>query len=123
MQKLALLLLVSSLIFCSYSYAEENICFTEDTAKRMIVHIEKVSNLEEQIRLYQEGNRELEYQVKLLKEVNGLRKEQVDQLQDLVKLQKDSYESIIKENKPSFIRNLFNTVGAIGIGVLIGLCL
>lgn len=122
-RKIIVIIFFTCLVFCSYSYAEESICFDESTASRMIVHIEKVSNLEEQIELYKEGNKELEYQVRLLKEVNGLRKEQVDQLQNLVKLQKDSYEAIIKESKPSFIRNLFNTIGAMGIGVLIGLCL
>jgi hypothetical protein len=116
------ILLSSLLLFTTPLYAED-ICFTEPVAKKMIVDLELKKNYEEQLEYYREGNKELEYQIKLMKEVNSLQKEQISQYKDLMKLQKDGYESIIKENKPSFIRSLFNTIGTIGVGILIGLLL
>jgi hypothetical protein len=101
----------------------EDICFSEPVAKKMVVDLELKKNFEEQIGYYQEGNKELEYQVKLLKEINALQKEQIVQYKDLMKLQKDGYESIIKESKPSFIKKVFEGLGFVGFGILIGLVL
>lgn len=122
--KLGILLIsVIILLFSSSGAYAEDICFSEQTAKKMIVDLELKKNYEEQIEYYKEGNKELEYQIKLLKEVNSLQKEQITQYKDLMKLQKDGYESIIKENKPSFIKKTFEAIGFVGIGVLIGLLL
>lgn len=119
MKKLVLSLFLLSSLFVSTAYAQ-NICFAPDTAKRMLISIEKTPLLEEQITLYQSANKELEYQILLLKEINILRKEQIEQYEKIVKLQKESYESIIKESRPSIWQEIFKAISYIGIGALIG---
>lgn len=117
------LFLISSLTYAwDISYADD-ICFSEQTAREMIVYIEQCNIIRQQVEVLKEANKELEYQVRLLKEINTLRVEQVDKLQDLVKLQKDAYEGIIKESKPSVFKSFVTGIGYLSIGILIGLVL
>ncbi len=110
------------LLIGSFAYSQ-SVCFDELTAGRLVVQVEQTQNLREQIELYKQANDELIIQIKLLKEINNLKDEQINKQKDLLKIQKDTYEGIIKESKPSLLKNIFNTIGAIGIGVLVGLSL
>jgi DNA-directed RNA polymerase beta' subunit len=65
----------------------------------------------------------LKQKVELYKEAMALNEQTIKQYQELLKYQKESYNEVIKANKPSFIREIFNTFGFIGIGILIGLAL
>ncbi len=110
------------LLIGNFAYSQ-SVCFDELTAGRLVVQVEQTQNLKEQIELYKQANAELETQIKLLKEINNLKEEQISKQKDLLNVQKITYEGIIKENKPNVLRQIFNTIGAMGIGVLIGLAL
>ncbi len=114
---LCLLLLASS-----FAYSQD-ICFDEQTAGRLVVQIEQTQNLKEQIELYKQANIELETQIKLLKEISNLKDGQINKQKELLTIQKDTYEGIIKESKPNLLKNIFNIIGFIGIGILVGLSL
>lgn len=68
-----------------------------------------------------------EAQIRLLKKENEMHQKYSTSVEEfvgkydiLLKDQKNMYELIIKESKPSFWSKVKNTVGLIGIGILIG---
>lgn len=119
--------LILALLIAGIAHAED-ICFSEDTARRITVDLEKAKSLKEQVELYEKGNAELEKQITLLKEINKLKDEQIainnmtiKQYQELLKFQKDTYEQIVKDAKPSVLKQIIDALGFIGIGILAGI--
>lgn len=121
-----LLLLVISLFFAGRAQAE-NIGFSEDMAKRLVVELEVCRTLQEQTQLYKESNEELERQVSLLEKVVELQRQEIEMSQTVIKNQKemmsqqaDAYEKTLKASKPNPFRRLIDTLGFVGVGVLAG---
>lgn len=144
--KLLLNLLLSSIVFIiltSYSHAQfllttkdvkfnqpVEFCFSEEQAKKVATDLKNCDfdNLEKN--LCDEDNQTLvdevaalKEKVSLLKEVITLQDKTLSQYQDLLKYQKDAYKEIIEANKPSIWKQIFQAIGFVGIGVLIGLAL
>ncbi len=60
----------------------------------------------------------------IIKNINEFKLEQdkaITNLQELLKTQKDGYEKIIQDSKPTFLQELFEGLGYVGLGLLIGL--
>jgi hypothetical protein len=130
--KIKILFIILFLLFTGFGtkvYADE-ICFTEEQAKKLVYELEQGKIAQDQVVLYKQENAELENQVKLLKEINDLKDQQIkinertiEQYKDLIDFQKKSYEQIVKELKPSPVKQFLNNFGFMGIGLLIGLLL
>jgi len=122
---LVILLLVSVPVF-----AEEEICFPVDTAKNMVVELEKGRIIKEQVELLKQKNEELERQIKLLNEINTIQEKQIQTLkqatenyQDLLKAQSEAYEKQLKQAKPNIWREILEGAAFVGVGILVGLLL
>jgi uncharacterized coiled-coil protein SlyX len=119
------------LLFVSPAFAaEEEVCFTVSAAKEMLVELEKGRIVTEQLETYKQMNVELEKQIVSLNNIIALQKQQLEMSQKmldnysaLLKTQSDAYEKQIKESKPSFWEQAGKFLGAVGLGVLIGLAL
>jgi hypothetical protein len=103
-------------------------CFSEEQAKKIAADLKYCSFDSVEKDLYIQDNNELnkevdllKQKVDLLKEVITLQDKTITQYQDLLKYQKESYKEIIEANKPSVWKQIFQAVGFVGIGVLIGL--
>lgn len=123
---LSVILIPFILAECEIARAAD-ITFDESVAGKMVVEIEQCRIMEDQIELYKESNAELEYQIKLQKDINNLQKEQLEvtkeavkQYQELLKIQEDVYKQVIKDTKPNPIKKFIDSLGFVGIGVLIG---
>jgi uncharacterized protein YlxW (UPF0749 family) len=120
------ILLLTNVIYA----AEPSVCFSEEDSKKIVVQLEDLADYKEQIEILKQQTAELEKQVKLLKEVASIQKEQlefanksIESYQTLLKTQQESYEKEIKNQKPSIFSKIYTTIGAVGIGVLVGLLL
>lgn len=130
--KIKILFIILFLLFTGFKtkvYADE-ICFTEEQAKKLVYELEQGKIAQDQVVLYKQENSELENQVKLLKEINDLKDQQlkidektIQQYKDLIDFQKKSYEQIVKELKPSPVKQFLNNFGFMGVGLLLGLLL
>lgn len=118
-------IVLSSFIFAIPVFAEEQICLPTETGSRIVVDLEKGQICQEKVTLLEQANQELEKQVGLLEQVNKLQKEQLQVLKDtneqyriLLKDQGTMYKDAIEASKPSFFKDLKNTLGAMGLGAL-----
>ncbi len=112
-------------LFANICWADEGlVCFPKSEAKNnMLISLEQNSGRQDVISSLQEENQALRQQNDLLKQNNILLKEQVTQTKEMMQVQKESYESIIKANKPNPFKEIVDRFGYIGIGVLAGLAL
>jgi len=133
--KLLLNSLIILILFSTNIYAQElkvipQACFTEKSTIKLETNLKECEfDSAECGKCYEDKDLAdkkielLEQKVELYKEALKINEQTVKQYQELVKFQKESYNEIIKANKPSFFGQLFNTIGFIGLGVLVGLAL
>lgn len=120
MKKIILSLLLCFSFLIPSLVKAEDICFSEDTTKDMVVELERGRILEKQIGLYQEANAELEKQITLLNKVIELKDQQLDvaqetneQYKDLLTTQQEVYNDMMKDVKSNNLKNLITQYGLI----------
>ena len=121
------------ILFCILAPAllhAEDVCVSEDSAKRIVVDLEKGKINEEQVITLKAYNQEMEKQISLLKEVVKLKDDQIAKNEELIGQQKQlmeyqvqACEEKVKSAKPSFFDGLIKIIGGVGIGILIGVLL
>jgi hypothetical protein len=120
----AYILLFGSLLLSGLARADEGLaCFPKDEARQIVAAAQKEPLVEAQAAKLKEENAALAMQNDLLKQNNALLKETVGQYKELLQVTKDSYEGIIEANKPNPLKEIIDKIGAVGIGVLVGLAL
>ncbi len=99
------------------SYSQD-ICFTQDDSKRLVVELERGRLLEKNVSLLEQQNEELVKQTEILKKQNELLREQFQIANDLMKkkdelykLKTDVLENELKESKKPRWGSLFGTFG------------
>jgi hypothetical protein len=122
MRSWAIILLFGSLILPGIALAEEGaVCFPNAEARAMVVTLEQAPLLQARIDAAKEENTARQRENELLKENNALLKEQIGQYKELLQLQRDSYEGIIKAQKPNPVKEFLDKLGFVGIGALVAL--
>jgi len=121
-------LLLPSLAF-SQKQNEPIICFSEETAKRMVVEIEQCRITDKQVEVLIKENQELKKQIEYLKTIVELQKKQlqisketIENLQEIINYQNEAYKRLYKKSFYDKIKenNLFLTLGIL-IGIAITL--
>ena len=121
-------LLLPSLAF-SQKQNEPIICFSEETARKMVVEIEQCRITNKQIEVLIKENQELKRQIEYLKVIIELQKKQlqisketIENLQEIINYQNEAYKHLYKESFYDKIKenSLFLTLGIL-IGVAITL--
>ena len=121
-------LLLPSLAF-SQKQNEPIICFSEETAKKMVVEIEQCRITNKQVEVLIKENQELKKQIEYLKTIVELQKKQlqisketIENLQEIVDYQNKAYKHLYKKSFYDKIKedSLFLTLGIL-IGVAITL--
>ena len=135
MRSWAISLLISIFILLLPSLAfpqkqdEPIICFSEETAKRMVVEIEQCRITNKQIEILIKENQELRKQIEYLKAIIELQKKQlqisketIENLQEIINYQNKAYKHLYKKSFYDKIKenSLFLTLGIL-IGVAITL--
>lgn len=99
------------------SYSQD-ICFTQDDSKRLVVELERGRLLEKNVTLLEQQTEELTKQTEILRKQNDLLKEQFQIANDLMKkkdelykLKTDVLENELKESKKPRWGSLFGTFG------------
>lgn len=110
--------------------AAEDVCVSEESAKRMVVELEKGRVNEEQLIVLKAYNSELEKQISLMKDVVKLKDDQIKKNEEMIKQQKQlmeyqeqACEEKVKNAKPSFFDGLIKVLGGVAIGIIIGVLL
>ena len=108
----------------------EDVCVSEESAKRIVVKLEEGKVNDEQLATLKGYNQELEKQIALLKDVAKLKDEQIKKNEEMIAQQKQlmeyqvqACEEKVKNAKPSFFDGLLKGVGGIAIGIIIGVLL
>lgn len=117
-------------IFAPTLLHAEDVCVSEDSAKRIVVDLEKGKINDEQVITLRAYNQEMEKQILLLKDVVTLKDGQIAKNEELIVQQKQlmeyqvqACEEKVKNAKPDFFDGLIKIIGGVGIGVLIGVLL
>lgn len=113
-------------IFTPANLHAEDVCVSEDSAKRIVVDLEKGKINEEQVITLRANNQEMEKQISLLREVVQLKDDQIAKNEELIGQQKQlmeyqvqACEEKVKNAKPDLLDGLIKIIGGVGIGVLI----
>ena len=85
-----------SLLYVTPIYAQQDICFSSDDSKRLVVELEKGRLLEQNIILLEKANSELMKQTELLKEQVKLTDEKFKSAEALVIKNEELYNQKIK---------------------------
>jgi hypothetical protein len=108
----------------------EDVCVSEESAKRIVVELEKAKVNEEQLITLKAYNLELEKQVSLMKDVVKLKDDQIRKNEEMIEQQKrlmeyqvQACEEKVKNAKPSFFDGLIKVLGGVAIGIIIGVLL
>ena len=119
-------LLLPSLAF-SQKQSEPIICFSEETAKRMVVEIEQCRITNKQIEVLIKENQELRKQIEYLKTIVELQKKQlqisretIENLQEIINYQNEAYKHLYKE---SFYDKIKENGLFLTLGILIGIAI
>lgn len=108
------------------SYSQD-ICFSQDDSKKIVVELERGRLLEKNIQLLEQENNELIKQTNLLKEQNKLILEQYQACNDLLKKNEDIYKLKIQalENDLTDMKKdkRKSMLGSFGVGALTGILL
>jgi len=121
-------LLLPSLVF-SQKQNKPIICFSEETAKKMVVEIEQCRITNKQIEVLIKENQELKKQIEYLKAIIELQKKQlqiskeaIENLREIINYQNKAYKHLYKKSFYDKIKenSLFLTLGIL-IGVAITL--
>jgi len=117
-------------IFVPSLLRAEDVCVSEESAKRIVVDLEKGKVNEEQVITLKTYNQEMEKQISLMKEVVKLKDEQIKKNEEMIEQQKklmeyqvQACEEKVKNARPSFFDGLLKAIGGVGIGVIIGVLL
>lgn len=118
-------------LLASISFAEEkDICFPYKTADQIVQDLEKAKIDQEQLKLMDQAISKLNEQIKLLNEKSSIQKQQLDDanktietLKEASKLQEKVCEEKIANAKTPWYKQMFYGLGAVGLGVLVGLLL
>ncbi|MHA1873144.1 MAG: hypothetical protein ACTSVB_03425 [Candidatus Heimdallarchaeaceae archaeon] len=122
------ILLLPSLVF-SQKQNKSIICFSEETAKRMVVEIEQYRITNKQVEVLIKENQELKKQIEYLKAIVELQKKQlqisketIENLQEIINYQNEAYKHLYKKSFYDKIKedSLFLTLGIL-IGIAITL--
>jgi hypothetical protein len=113
------------LLFPSNSFPQDT-CFSEDTAKQMVVTLERAKITEQQLEVELEASEELTKQLDILKGTIKLLEEQLaiyknmQEMNSKLSLAKDQlHEQELKAATPTFMEKLKDNVFAGGIGAAI----
>jgi len=127
-----LFFLLALYCFCRAGEVKSNepiICFTEKTASRMVVEIEKCRITTKQIELLAKENEELRKQVEYLKTIIELQKKElemskqtIENLRKIIDYQSEAYKKLHRESILDKVKenSLFLSVGIL-IGVAVSL--
>lgn len=101
------------LLFALPVFAED-ICFDDQTAKKLVVELEECRVIKEQVKLYQETDTNLAEQINLCEEKNTKYNTQLT-------LERENCVKEVKAAKPSFTEKagLFGLGGLTGAGVIL----
>lgn len=114
-------------VFASDKTSEPIICFTEKTAGKMVVELEKCRITNKQVENLVKENQELEKQIEYLETIIELQKKEMEiskqtikNLQMIIDYQNKTYKNLYKRSFYDKIKenNLFLTIGII-IGIAI----
>lgn len=124
--RFALASLLWGILPCHDGYAQGSVCFSEDVAGKMVMELERTSNLGKQVELLEQGTAEMRAQLDILKETLHLQKEQVDMAtyaldaqKNLAEVQDANCQQLIKNAKPSLMDRVVNQAAAAGAGALL----
>jgi len=119
-------LLLPSLAF-SQKQSKPIICFSEETAKRMVVEIEQCRITNKQIEVLIKENQELKKQIEYLKVIIELQKKQlqtsketIENLQEIINYQNEAYKRLYKK---SFYDKIKENSLFLTLGILIGIAI
>ena len=120
------ILFIPSLAF-SKNQNKPIICFSEETAKRMVVEIEQCRITNKQIEALIKENQELMKQIQYLKAVIELQKKQlqisketIENLQKIIKYQNEAYKKVYKKG---FFDKIKENGLFLSLGFLIGIAI
>jgi len=106
---------------------EPIICFSEETAKRMVVELEQCRITNKQIEALIKENQELIKQIQYLKAVIELQKKQlqisketIENLQKIIKYQNEAYKKVYKKG---FFDKIKENGLFLSLGLLIGIAI
>jgi hypothetical protein len=113
--------------FILYSCAHADICMNAQTAGKLIVEVEqgRVSSdicaiKDEQIQVLQSQIKELKKIIKIKDDELAIKDGAITSLNGLVERQKSDCNTMLKEAKPSFFKQIFSGLGFVGVGIMIG---
>jgi hypothetical protein len=117
-------------IFSAGLVRAEDVCISEDSAKRIVVDLQEGQVNKETVVELKGLNAEMEKQVDILDATITLKDEQIkkdaehiaDQKQIMV-YQDEACAEKVKNAKPGFFDTALRILGAVGIGIVIGLLL
>jgi hypothetical protein len=108
--------------------AQAEICVDSTTAGKMLVEIEQSRVSTDICRIKDEQIQVLQAQVAELKRITDIKNDllaikdgAITSLNGLIERQRDDCNRMLKESKPSIIKQIFSLVGATGLGVIIAL--
>lgn len=118
------------LSFSSVAFAQDNVCFSVETAGKMVVELERSRIMAEVYNDLEVSNTELQTQVQLYEELlsterakSGVYEETIETYNKAFADQRRACEQAIEDAKPSFLKQLISNLGVLGLGILVGLLL
>jgi len=111
------------LVWCLVARAEE-ICMSEDTAKQMVVELEKCRITESQITDYGQALQNLNEQIKKQEEQIEAQRKALEEASKIIS-DKDSLIERAEKScpKPSILSEVLKGLGFIGVGIIMGVLL
>jgi len=103
-----------------------DVCFTEESAKKLVVELEVCQNIKGQIEIMKQQTIEDNNQAALLKDKIGLYERQLIICNENIEKWKkvaDEQEKICNEQKPKFMDQALKALGFLGLGIILGLIL
>lgn len=114
-------------VFSSFGLCQE-ICFTYESAVKLESDLKNCEYDQLELKKRIEEKELLEQEIQLLKQKIELQNQLIqatqqtlNQYEQLIRYQKEAYEDIIRKNQPSLYKKIFDSLGFIGLGVIIGL--
>jgi len=110
--------------------AADNICFDQPTAGKIVVEIERSRLMGEAYKALEDSNVELQIQLKAYEDMlaaeqakEGVYEDTIRTYDQALTAQRQACDQALREAKPSFVKQLINNLGFIGIGALLVLLL
>ncbi len=118
-----ILFLASASFSADFCFDEKSIIQLEANLKQCEFDREELAKCEQDRALADEEIKILKQKIELQKQIIELNERELQQYKELLEYQRQSYEMLIKQNKPSTFKQIFNTLGFIGLGLLVGIVL